>query len=165
MKLLNLQRSQIKLDLRIRDFVSQNKEGDFWSQLSISLASRNWPKLELDLLTSRILTIGSLIIFSGLICFAMRQQHSFVASLFASLAITLLFAILAYRLTRPLARYIPLKFKTVQDLIPLVLTSEQIKWTREDVARQVKKIVLEQLSIPESQYTEDSNFVDDLGMS
>lgn len=75
-----------------------------------------------------------------------------------------LFAGLASRFTRQFELYIPARFKTVRDLIPPVLSSEHIKWTRAQVSELVKKLVMEQLGVPESKYTEDSHFINDLGM-
>lgn len=39
--------------------------------------------------------------------------------------------------------YIPSRFKTVRDLVPYAITSDQIKWTREQVSVLVRQIVTE----------------------
>ena len=66
--------------------------------------------------------------------------------------------------TRLLLRAIPRSIKTVGDLTPWVLTSKQIQWTRELVSKRVKEIVIEQLGLAETKYSEDANFVRDLGV-
>jgi hypothetical protein len=59
---------------------------------------------------------------------------------------------------------IPRGIKTIRDLVPYAVTSEQIKWTRDQVSELVKKIVLEQLNLSEADYREDAHFVDDFGL-
>jgi len=45
-----------------------------------------------------------------------------------------------------------------------VITSDRVKWTRDQVSKVVKAIVMEQLGVSEAKYTEDSHFINDFGM-
>lgn len=68
-------------------------------------------------------------------------------------------------LTEPSRRSIPNRFKTIRDLIPFVVTSNSVSWSCEMVAKVVKKIVIEQLGLKESKYSETASFINDLGVS
>jgi len=48
--------------------------------------------------------------------------------------------------------------------VPFAVTSEQISWSPDEIAAQVKKIVMEQLGVNEDQYRTDAHFVYDFGM-
>ncbi len=84
-------------------------------------------------------------------------------STLAAAFVVLLFAGLALRLTRCWETRIPRRVKTIRDVIPYAVTSDRMpEWTREEVAVVVKRLTMEQMGLKESQYTEDSRFVEDL---
>ena len=54
---------------------------------------------------------------------------------------------------------------TIRDVIPCAITSDRMTgWTREDVVLVVKRLVMEQLAVDESAYTEDSRFYEDFNL-
>ena len=161
---LGLQRTQVNLDAPIRSLMPRHKERELWPQLGVAVAARKWPRLARPRWLSRSITLGGLALWVALPYLSIRYSFGLPVGIIGGLFAGGLFAIFALRFTRPCELYIPTRFKTVRDLIPPVLTSEHIKWTREQVSKLVKKIVMEQLGVPESKYTEDSNFVHDLGM-
>lgn len=52
----------------------------------------------------------------------------------------------------------------MRDLVPFAVTSDEIAWTRDQVAAIVKDLVKEQLGVSEEQYREDASFIADFGM-
>ncbi len=76
----------------------------------------------------------------------------------------LLYIIAADWLTRSFEVCIPSCYQSIRDLIPYALTSGRLKWTREGVSIFVKQIVMEQLGLDESDYTEDSRFIEDFNL-
>ncbi len=138
----------------------------FWPQLKAAVEARGWPKLArprwlqnlivlaffLSLLGGLGLLRGFCPLWSGATCLAC----AFLVASFMSMSLLVG--------TRSSAHAVPARFKTVGDLTPWVLTSNQIEWTRESVSKLVKAIVIEQLGIPEANYSEDAHFVRDLGV-
>ena len=82
----------------------------------------------------------------------------------AGIGLTAAFVRLSIVLTSRCRCYIPARLRTVRDLVPFAITSDSVTWTREQVAVAVKQVVMVQLGLPESAYTEDAHFVDDFGI-
>jgi len=78
--------------------------------------------------------------------------------------LAILFTYAEINLTKKYMTRIPRRIKTIRDLVPYAVTSEQIKWTRDQVSELVKKIVLEQLNLSEADYREEAHFIDDFGL-
>jgi len=68
------------------------------------------------------------------------------------------------RFTRRFENKIPRRHSKVRDLVPFAVTSDEIAWTRDQVAAIVKDLVKEQLGVSEEQYREDASFIADFGM-
>ncbi|MHC4537036.1 MAG: acyl carrier protein [Planctomycetota bacterium] len=171
-KMFGLERKSITPDISFRNFIEKSKEKEIWEQIRKAIAARDWPKLVRPLLMSRVLSAIGFAIFGVTICaviyYQVRVGLADVEGIFfaACLGILLVipYAIIAARLTRPWKIYIPLEFKSIRDLIPYAVTSNQIKWDREVVSIRVKQIVMEQLGLEESYYTEDSRFIEDFNI-
>lgn len=164
MRLLHLRRTQVTPDTEIRHLIPREKESEIWPQLGTEILARRWPELARPQWVVRCLISGSLLLMAMPVCLAAFRLLSFGAGLWGGVGVAIIFSIIANRLTLPFKLYIPSKFVTVRDLIPPVLTSDYIKWTREQVSDLVKKIVIDQLGIPEAKYTEDSHFINDFGL-
>jgi hypothetical protein len=67
-------------------------------------------------------------------------------------------------LTRRFKNRISPAYSRVRDLVPFAITSSEITWSPDDVARQVKQIVMDELGVSEEVYREDAHFVHDFGM-
>jgi acyl carrier protein len=155
MKLLDLKREEVTLDLRFRDFVSKGNHKEFWQQLQSATKARKFPDLARPIWLTLLLAISSLallVVFKGLFGFV------------PAAVIAIAFGILSAKATRPFRVYIPMKFITVRDLVAPAIASDEVEWTRGQVSDLVKKIVLEQLGISETDYAEDASFVDDYAM-
>ena len=151
----------------LRDLFDTRDARVIWSQLKEAVEARGWPKLSrppwlqnLLLGTFVFLALG-LPFLLGRLCAGWFLSAYFFVIMFM---VTLLLMWGATVATRLLLRAIPRSIKTVGDLTPWVLTSKQIQWTRELVSKRVKEIVIEQLGLAETKYSEDANFVRDLGV-
>jgi len=160
-KIFNVEKKSITPETRFRDFVGESQQKEIWEQLRVAIAARSWPKLTLPLMMSRVLIAATLAVFS-IPVYAVIRSSELVC--FGGAILAIVFLMVANKFTRPCRNYIPSRFKTIRDLIPYAITSDQIKWTREQVSVLVKQIVVESLGVKESEYTEDSRFEEYLRM-
>jgi acyl carrier protein len=171
-KMFGLERRSITPDMPFRNLIDKSKEKEIWKQIRIAIAARYWPGLVRPLWMTRILNLIGFAIFSATICtmiyYQVRVALVDIKAIFSAailgIFLVILFGIIAARLTRPWKIYIPLEFKSVRDLIPYAVTSDRVKWDRETVSIRVKHIVMEQLGMEESYYTEDSRFIEDFNI-
>jgi hypothetical protein len=160
--LFNVDRKSITPDTQFRDFIGKSHEKEIWEQLRLAVAARSWPKLALPSTLSRFLMAVGLAFLSMIVYAVIRSSE---LGCIGGAILLFLFLWMANKITPPYRNYIPSRFMTIRDLVPYAITSDQIKWTREQVSVLVKQIVTEALGVKESEYTEDSRFVEDLGMS
>ncbi|MBN1807346.1 MAG: hypothetical protein JW837_19020 [Sedimentisphaerales bacterium] len=171
-KIFGLERKSIKPDIPFRNLIEKSKEKEIWEQIKISIAARNWPNFVRPLWMSRTLIAAGFAIFCVTFCTAIYSQvrvgftdlHGITSAAIFGVLLVIPYAVIAAIITSPWKIYIPQEFKSIRDLIPYAITSDRIKWDRETVSICVKRIVTEQLGLSESDYTEDSRFVEDFGM-
>jgi acyl carrier protein len=172
-KMFGLERKSITPDMPFRNLIRKSKEKEVWEQIKIAISARRWPEFIRPLWMSRTLGAVGFAIFSLTSCtafykFVLVDHIDIVEGIFYAVILgiflVILFGIIAAKLTRPWKIYIPPEFKSVRDLIPYAVTSDRIKWDREVVSIRVKQIVMEQLGLEESYYTEDSRFIEDFNM-
>jgi acyl carrier protein len=157
-----LDRKSITPDMRLRDSISKPREKEVWEQMKAALSPRSWPALVLPRWMSRsILVLCFAVFVAGVIATIPLSRH--VGAAFAcGIALAGLFGIIGVIITRPSRTLIPPRFQSIRDMIPYAITSDRMTgWTREEVAVVVKRITTEQLGLDESEYTEDSRFVED----
>jgi len=155
MEILELKREEVTLDLRFRDFVPKQIRKKFWNQLQSATKARRFPDLARPWWLTLLMTAIGLALF--IVC-----AGSF--GYLPATALIIVFSIVCAKLTRPFRIYISWEFKTVRDLVPAAMASNEVEWTREQVSGLVKKIVIEQLGISEIDYSEDASFVKDYRM-
>lgn len=153
--MFNLERKQVRPDMPFRKLIPKAQEKDIWEQIKTTIAAKQWPGLERPLWLTRLLIAFGIVIVGAVICFG---------GLALGMLLLILYTITAFLLTRPFEVCIQPCYQTVRDLILYTLTSERLKWSREGISIFVKQIVTEQLGLDESEYTEDSRFVEDFNM-
>lgn len=166
MKHTNQPRAAITPATPLDQLLSRNSASVIWPLLGQSVEARTWPKLGLPRWLSNTLWVlfGILALVMPVVLGALYPWLPFVVRI---VGLWLIAGFLTWGIiimTRPLNCAIPRRYKTVADLVQPVLASEQIQWTRELVSKRTKEIVIEQLAIPESKYSESANFIRDLGM-
>jgi hypothetical protein len=164
-KVFKLKRSAVTLDLKFGGLIPVRQQSQFWKTLKEDVSARSWPALVRPQWMLGSLVVFVCAVFVGSLLFlntAMPGAEGLIGVIAATLAI--LTGKVSANMTRRFKVSIPRRYKTIRDLVPFAITSEQIKWTRGQVADGVKKIVLEILGIPESKYSEDAHFVKDLGV-
>lgn len=167
MPLANKRRSEIAPDTPLKDLIPRKETQRRWRELKEAVQARSWPTLVRPWWLTVSLCGATLLIFFGLIGELMRRfspADGVLPSLVAT-SVTAGFIYLAIVNTRRFRACISSRHRRVRDLVPYAITSDEIKWTREQVSQLVRKIVLEQLGIPESKYREDARFVEDLGLN
>jgi hypothetical protein len=152
---LGVSRRKVVLTADIRSFTADRSEREIWHDLKTSVQARSWPSLARPLWLVASLWLLSITTFCALISLV----HWALAA-----AWTGLIAFFAAQITRPLRSRIPARYSQLRKLVAFAVTSEEIAWTRDQVASLVKKLVIEKLGLREEQYREDADFVKDFGM-
>jgi acyl carrier protein len=165
-----VERAAIIPDVDVRGLVRGIEEAVFWLKLKGYVGARSWPALDFSpALRLRIATASWLFFWVLLVTFACFGWAIIGISVFWWG--TVLAAILAALFHKGLRErcsafrvFIPSTIRTLRDLVPLAETADLISWSRAEVAREIRVIVLEVLGIKPEQYREDADFVKDLGM-
>ena len=159
MAMFGLKRNDVTLDCKLRDFIPREHEKEVWPQIQKAVDARSWPKLDYPEWVYRVRQGLAVVILAACIFLSVRFGVGWGVGL-------VLFFLVFVKLnfSGPLKTCIPSRFKTMRDVVPLVMTSDGVKWTREEVSVLVKEIVKEQLGVSEDKYTEDSHFINDFGM-
>jgi acyl carrier protein len=160
-----LERKSITPDMRLRDIIPESRQKELWEQFKAALSPNNWPALALPRWMSRsILTLCVAVFATGAVI-EIHLSGRVGSGLACGVALAGLFGIAAALLSRPYCICIPAHIESIRDLIPHAITSDRMAgWNREDVAIVVKRLTAEQLGLDESEFTEDSRFVEDLHM-
>ena len=72
--------------------------------------------------------------------------------------------ILLVRVSKHFNRALPCNLRTVGDLVPFVMTSTEMTWTRDQIEDELRRIVVTQLQAPMEHYQAGGRFVEDLRM-
>jgi hypothetical protein len=170
-RLTNVDRKKVTPNVGIRDFVTSDREVVFWPELRTALGARSWPALDFAPEIERAVSAMILGIWpcSGFIAWLSLRKifdplNAAICSFFIGLLVARGTAVLLKKMGKPLQTFIPRRVQTLVDLVPFVNTSDEIKWSRDDIARAVREIVEEVLA-PGDKYREDADFVKDLGLS
>jgi acyl carrier protein len=153
METLGVARNRIVPEANLRALFEDRDERQASEVVRARLQARSWPPLARPIWMIAGLWIGSILVF----CVGAALVHWSVAAI-----ATVLFAGTAERATRPFRHCLPCS--KVRDLVPYAMTSDFLSWKRSDVARAVRRIVVEQLGLRDGQYREDARFIEDLGM-
>lgn len=160
---LQLTRATFKPDTVFRDMVPEGQLLQFLQDLKVEVRARSWPSA----VRPRWLVIcicGFAGAVSVLVWYATKEPLGMEIGSILGVVAVIVTGIALARLTRPFKIIVPLRYRKVRDLVPFVVTSDQIKWTREQVSVVVKRLTMEQLGLKEAQYWEDAHFVKDLGL-
>ncbi len=171
---LGPERKSITPDTRFRDVIPKPQEKDLWVQLRAALSPRSWPGLVRPLWLTFSLTALGFAFFDATVFGTIqllrhagtRDWTDFVfRSVASGVILPMVFAVVAFLLTRPYCICIPRNIMFIRDVIPYAATSTHTAgWTREEVSSVVRRIVIDQLRLDESEYTEDSRFLEDFKM-
>lgn len=158
MRRLALTRTSFTPDLAYRGLIPARQHRQFWEELKAEVRARSWPSLVRPRWLSIALIVGDLTI-AGVLVSALPSELAWLP-----VSGTIVIGVAMARLTRPFKTRIPYRCRTIRDIVPYAVTSDQIKWTREQVSVVVKRVTMEQLGLKEAQYWEDAHFVKDLGL-
>jgi len=164
MRHFNLPRSAVTLDMPFKKLIRRSQEKEIWVDLKRAVYARSWPECERPLWLRWTLVLLTLATPFAVWRYLHRALGADVAALIGLVAM-LAIGMVAARATRRFKTRIPAGITRVRDIIPFAVTSDQVKWTRDQVSDVVQKLVIEQLGIPEAKYREDADFIKDLGMN
>ena len=175
----NLPRSLITPTTPLRTLLHGRTARARWTQLRDALTARKWPPLVRPpwmnwlvyggpLLAAAALAVWLPVLADwvsaragapGLVLLLASELRGFVLIPFVILSWVLL-----VRVSRRFAFAFPRTIRTVADLLPFVVTSPGMIWTREQIAQQVDDVVLKQLRLPPERYRPGARFVEEFQM-
>jgi acyl carrier protein len=152
---LGIDRRAVTLDTGIRSLCPGESDPELWESLKSATQARRWPSL----VRPRWL-VGCLWLLTGTVLIGLFQ----VTSPVLAWAGAILAGGAGILMTSRFENRIPPAYSRVRDLVPFAITSSEVSWSPDDVAQQVKQIVMDQLGVSEEMYREDAHFVHDFGM-
>jgi len=164
MQTFGLPRRLIVPDMPLREHVLEAQEKQMWEQVGSVLSARDWPDLMRPKWMSCLLVGIGIAVFGAATVLSVPIVTACPA-VFVGLILAGLLGFVADRLTRPFRVYIPANIQSIRDMMPYAITSAKLDgWTRDEVSAVVKCLVVDQLGIRESTYTEDSSFSEDFNL-
>lgn len=162
---LGIPREKIRLDTRLADLAPNPNSSVWWSRLQESVGARSWPMLVRPPWMRRsILWIMCVFFASSTFGLWLHADLSgLLPGVFIGAALAVLAGVALLMSTSGFKYALPIRIRTVADLIPCAQTAPGIAWTRERVAAKVKEIVVVQLSLKGSEYSESKRFIEDYG--
>ena len=169
-KELALERRGFRLSTHLADIVPQRHRKRIWKTLSLEVGAIEWPDLARPIWVHAFIwsASGFTFVYALVITKRFDSTARMSAILVASLA-ALLCGCLGVLLTRPLKLRFPKAYSEVKDLVrfviaksPETIRGEEKAWTREQIASVVHQVILEEIGITD--FTEDSRFVEDMGI-
>jgi hypothetical protein len=148
---LGAARRSVTLDTDVRSLVEAGAERRFWNDLKTAVAARSWPPL----VRPRWLVFSLALLFVTGFCALAVATHWTAAAIVSGLI-----AAAVARWTRRFRSRIPSRYARLRDLVPFAVTSDSIAWTRDQVASNVKRLVIEQLGLKAERYHEDVRFAE-----
>lgn len=166
-------RSTVRLDAPISSLGIPGTPKSYWPQAQAAVHAKSWPSLAYPApvnLGRKALVIG--VLSAGILCsYALIDYPASVgvgviacAGLVGSLILAAKAKATFDQMVIGHRTELPCCIQTVRDLIPYVQSSREISWTRESVALEIRKIVIDVLCIKPEIYHEDADFVKDLGL-
>jgi acyl carrier protein len=163
----------------LRTLIRRRSARSAWPQLRDAVAARNWPALGRPrwarwLVVSLPVLLGAGVGFGlpPLADWAVSEGStigivmSFISelrSLVVIAVVALSWALLLF--SKPLSSGFPPGVRTVGDLLPFVITSEQMRWTCDQIEEKFRKVVVDQLRLTNGQYRTGGRFVEDFGLA
>jgi len=159
------ERRRIAPDTPLENLWSPNQRRWAWHRLGVALQSKTWIQLEHPAWLQAVM-IG----LSILTLFLVLVSRSFITPwLSAPLGLAIIVGL--FQATKPLARELPKRIRTVGQLseflvgaAPRLFEPNGRRWTRPEVAKVIREIVIEELGIKPNEYREDASFVKDYGV-
>jgi acyl carrier protein len=153
---LGIDRRDVTLDTGVRSLSFGRSEPELWEILKGATKARSWPSL----VRPRWL-VWCLWLLTGVVLLGLFE----VTAPVLAWAGAILAGGAGILMTSRFENRIPKAYSRLRDLVPFAVTSSEISWSPDDVARQVKEIVMDQLGVSEDVYREDAHFVHDFGMA
>jgi acyl carrier protein len=166
MKIYGLKRDDITLEFRLDTVIPKDKQKEHWLNLKEFVKARSWPKLLQPQWMLKLRSVSLLFLLICPVVLFMIFLPVYIAWSGFLVAVTLmvLFQRVFEKKTMRYRCRIPEIYLTIKALVHFVKTSNDIKWTRDQVQKQLRTVIIEKLGLKESQYNDDSSFVADFGM-
>jgi acyl carrier protein len=167
MKKYGLKRNGITPEYNLSGIIPAENQKEHWLKIKELVKARRWPKLLLPPWLSILGIVTSIIIVTILPVLVIMLLPFWPAWLgfFGGVGIAVLFWKAFGKITFRFRQNIPDKYRVLRELVKFVKTSDHMKWTRDQVQKQLKEIIMRKFGIKESQYNDDGRFKEDLGLS
>jgi len=152
---VGIPRESVRLHTDLRRLDVNLSESALWVLLENTHPHPQWPRLYPPIWVGRL--IGFLCITGAVVLFIRQPQWEGILVG----AISLLMGLCIWQQHRS---RIPGRYASIRKLIRRLPAEGISNWTRANIAREVRSIVIGQLGLKEGEYREDAHFVRDLGM-
>ena len=179
MRTLGVPRGLITPATRLCRLIRRRTARSVWTQLREAVGARQWPPLVRPQWMSWVVYgvpfLNAAVVAISLPFFADRafragETVGFLMSFASELRVLVAIAvatgtwILLVRFSKHFNRALPCNLRTVGDLVPFVMTSTEMTWTRDQIEDELRRIVVTQLQAPMEHYQAGGRFVEDLRM-
>jgi acyl carrier protein len=161
-------RSEIKPDTKLPALLPKQQRRAVIEKVVSELSIKKPPEWVRPGWLNAMLLGGS--VLAGLVAAIFTIHVTYSIGIWIFIGVAILTAVIGLKLTKPLCKEFPSNLQTIGDLARWVMTHKSDiaqatipGWTRDQVAARVREIVAEQLGI-KPDFSEDANFVKDLGM-
>lgn len=179
MQELRLPRRSVTPATQLRTLIPWRTARSVWPRLREAAAARSWPSLVRPVWATWVtrilpLAVGAAVALGLPPLADWVSRHGGFAStalyfasemrLFLVIPLVIFFWVLLVRVSKRLCWAFPRGIRTVGDLVPFVITSAQMPWTREQLDQKVRDIVVMQLGLPAERYQATASFLEDFGL-
>lgn len=170
MRTLDLPRSEFRPEVQLSEITPSRNRRQIWTFLGKNVGAVCWPELEYPRPFKAILLIMPITLLVLIYTWMVKALHSTgLSAVLVGVSSSIGIVWLVSRITRPLKRSIPSEYVQVKDLThfmvarnPHLFKGNMKEWTLEGVRCAVREVIIEQTRVHD--FTDDSNFVKDLGL-
>lgn len=159
-----VERKLIRLDSQFIELIPNLSPREIWKRLETRL---NFPSGLPSLLFPKIIKIFHRIVRYSLLVYVVYLSISkSLLMLLPILGILVLVLVESayYHLQKRWGTYIDPKYQDVSSTLSIIEVPKGYNWSRNDIANEIRDMIIEDFMVPPEKYSEDANFFKDIGL-
>ncbi len=158
-----IERKSIRLESHFTEIIPILTPNKIWKRLESALfISSGWPSL---LFPESIKSLKRIIRYSFLlytVFLAVSMNNFMMIPIFGIGFVTI--EIIYYLLQKKWGTHIDPKYKDVCSTLPLIEVPGDYKWSRTDIANELRQMIIDDFMVSPDKYSEDADFFKDIGL-
>ena len=159
-----VRREDFRPEIELDRLITFERRREKWLMLKNELEAPSLPTLARPVWLFSTLSLSTVCVFVIACVYALNRDSSASTSFFFGLCIAILVGYIGAVATRPLQRHFRKRYKHARDLAQFLATHNpgcfKPEWTRDQVAKTVRKIIIEETGIRD--FNDDSHFIKDM---